>query len=164
MTPMQQTELPLRDIHLPEPSSWWPLAPGWWALFVLLLLLVGLIFYLYRRYQAKLHHPLHLAQVELDKIKQKYELQADQQTLLKDLSALLRRTCLSLDNNEQIAALTGKDWLQYLDQHLPDRPFSTGPGQVLLYGPYQKTMDFEADSLFEICQQWLTQLGRVHKQ
>ena len=22
----------LADIHLPDPVSWWPLAPGWWML------------------------------------------------------------------------------------------------------------------------------------
>ena len=24
----------LRDIQLPEPISWWPLAPGWWVLII----------------------------------------------------------------------------------------------------------------------------------
>ena len=30
-------ELQLRDIHLPESSLWWPPAPGWWILALLLI-------------------------------------------------------------------------------------------------------------------------------
>ena len=30
----------LRDIHLPEPISWWPLAPGWWLLIIIALALM----------------------------------------------------------------------------------------------------------------------------
>jgi hypothetical protein len=33
----------LRDIHHPDPISWWPLAPGWWALAVLLLVCSALV-------------------------------------------------------------------------------------------------------------------------
>ena len=29
---MQETPLPLRDLHLPAEVGWWPLAPGWWVL------------------------------------------------------------------------------------------------------------------------------------
>jgi hypothetical protein len=32
----------LRDIHLPEPISWWPLAPGWWLLAVVI---IGVLFF-----------------------------------------------------------------------------------------------------------------------
>jgi hypothetical protein len=32
MNPIDYSQLPLRDIHLPEPISWWPLAYGWWIL------------------------------------------------------------------------------------------------------------------------------------
>ena len=29
---MDEKALPLRDLHLPEPIGWWPLAPGWWVI------------------------------------------------------------------------------------------------------------------------------------
>ena len=32
---MNPNELPLRDLHLPEPIGWLPLAPVWWLLIVL---------------------------------------------------------------------------------------------------------------------------------
>ncbi len=28
---MEPSELPLRDLHLPDAVGWWPLAPGWWG-------------------------------------------------------------------------------------------------------------------------------------
>ena len=27
----------LRDIHVPQVSMWWPLAPGWWVVLALLI-------------------------------------------------------------------------------------------------------------------------------
>lgn len=40
----------LRDIHVPQVSMWWPLAPGWWVLFALLVAAtVAVIVFLRRR-------------------------------------------------------------------------------------------------------------------
>ncbi len=46
-------ELELRDIHLPDASLWWPLAPGWWIAAALLLVLGLLTPWLIRRLRYK---------------------------------------------------------------------------------------------------------------
>lgn len=43
--------LPLRDIHLPPPPSWWPPAPGWWLLFALVAVAVVAGCLVYRRWR-----------------------------------------------------------------------------------------------------------------
>ena len=40
----------LRDIHLPEPIGWWPLAPGWYLLGFFVLSLAVILAYTIRRY------------------------------------------------------------------------------------------------------------------
>ena len=35
-----ENTLQLHDIHLPDPAGWWPPAPGWWILALLLLALL----------------------------------------------------------------------------------------------------------------------------
>ena len=46
----------LRDIQLPEPISWWPLALGWWVLIVLAAGILGwAALLLIRRYRANLY-------------------------------------------------------------------------------------------------------------
>ena len=46
----------LRDIHLPADISWWALAPGWWALIIMLGLMVGwAISKAFKRYRANLY-------------------------------------------------------------------------------------------------------------
>ncbi|MBL4711699.1 MAG: DUF4381 domain-containing protein [Gammaproteobacteria bacterium] len=40
---MNEQALNLKDIHLPEPILWWPLAPGWWMVIALLFVAVGLL-------------------------------------------------------------------------------------------------------------------------
>ena len=49
---MDEKALPLRDLHLPEPVGWWPLAPGWWVILVIVATALGYVLWrLYRRWQ-----------------------------------------------------------------------------------------------------------------
>lgn len=50
----------LKDIHLPTPIGWWPLAPGWYILMGLILFLVIIFAYgVYKRYRNALAKNMH---------------------------------------------------------------------------------------------------------
>lgn len=149
-------ELQLRDIQLPEPIGWWPPAPGWWLLVALALLLLAAValFFTFRR-RTRLKRS---AQAELLRIRQQYQLHNDDGQTIRQLSALLRRVCISFDRREQVASLTGSAWLRYLDQLGGDQSFSRGIGQLLADAPYRQQPEACAAELLELCQRWLHQL------
>jgi hypothetical protein len=145
-------QLPLRDIHLPQPVSWWPLAPGWWLLTGLLLILIILGVYVHKR----------LKQQAAIKVANKLLLAINQQNqdplqTLVALSALLRRVAISTAPRTDVAALSGSAWLAYLDKPFPDTPFSLGVGRCLANAQYRQTLpaDTDIDELFKLCSRWL---------
>ena len=148
-------ELPLRDIHLPEPVSWWPPAPGWWVLTVILLLLPFLIRWLWRRRPQAPHHRrlYHRAAAELDRLER--DCGDDPAAALRRLSALLRRVAISARPRTDVAALTGLRWLHFLDQWVDGPRFSDGPGAILAAGPYQDTVRADIPALLALCRRWL---------
>ncbi|MEO8327154.1 MAG: DUF4381 domain-containing protein, partial [Nitrospirota bacterium] len=76
-SPLQE----LRDVHLPDPISLWPPAPGWWITFGLVMM-GGMVFLWIlrnrRRTQAR-----RLAMNELGAIKQYYDTHRDDQWLVQ---------------------------------------------------------------------------------
>jgi hypothetical protein len=155
----ENESLPLRDIHLPDPVSWWPLAPGWWVLLALLSIIVGFAFYMYRRYQrAALQRS---AQHALRDIAAQWQKSADPQALARELSILLRRLCLSCYPREQVAGLTGSAWLHQLDTLLPGEQFQNGVGHVLIDAPYAREIQLDGDALLELCERWVRNATRL---
>lgn len=151
-------QLPLRDIHLPDAVSWWPLAPGWWLLMLLVVLVALGIFWLAHYHR---NPPLRkLAQRELKHIRQQYQQHQDAQRALRDCSVFLRRVCMSLTSREQSASLTGDAWLKQLNT-VSQQPLPEDIQQLLQHGPYQSTVSVNADELLQHCQQWLNKTRRV---
>jgi len=151
-------KLPLRDIHLPDPIGWWPLAPGWWgipALLITFFLLTLLTRHLFRRGRLKRN-----ALDRLNKLTEGYRKSEDGPELARELSVLLRRTSLTLYPRQQVAALTGEQWLIFLDRAVAaskaDSGFSQGPGRCLLQAPYNPRMELDAEALIELVRTWIS--------
>lgn len=92
----------LHDIVLPPPVPWWPLAPGWYVLgVVVLLLLLALAFraWLRRRRTAYRREALRSLRTAND---------------VAEIAMLLRRTALAEFPREEIAVLHGDAWADWL--------------------------------------------------
>ena len=159
-------QLQLRDIHLPESVSCWPPAPGYWIVLAIVLI-IALLIYFVRRRQKQLQVYV-VAGQELEKIKQTYVQSSDTLLLVKSLSIWLRRVSLTRFSRNEVAGITGTDWLVFLDQAFMDtaidQRFSQGAGRALLNAPYQSSADINADDLLQLCQLWLNALSNQRRQ
>jgi len=150
---MQPTELPLKDIHLPEAIGWWPPAIGWWLLAVLIPLLIAFLYWLYKRLTSRT--AIKAAKNNLAAIKQNPALNNNQK--LRELSMLIRRVAISINPRTETASLTGRQWLAFLDNSVTGAPFSEGCGQLLAEAPYRNTTpsELEISQLISLCEDWL---------
>ena len=98
----------LHDLTLPPAIGWWPLAPGWYALVILMSLPAGWFLWRgWKNWQANAYRREALHQL----------------TSLQDavaIAALLRRTALAAAARTEIAGLTGSAWAEWLDRQCLD--------------------------------------------
>ncbi|MDH3490610.1 MAG: DUF4381 domain-containing protein [Gammaproteobacteria bacterium] len=133
---MDETQLPLRDLHLPDAIGWWPLAPGWWFVLFVAATLVGyLVWRAYKRWQH--NAPRRFALRQLSRYEAEYVEHRNPVTLARQLSELLRRGMLAYAPRDEVAGLTGEAWLQWLDRGMPLPYFHTEGGKSLLQLPYR---------------------------
>jgi type II secretory pathway pseudopilin PulG len=105
----------LKDIHLPEPIGWWPLALGWYILIGLLLIaLLGSLVWIYRYYQQG--RAKRQALRMLKDYVQRYQQDNNHQLMSARLSELLRRVALAYFPRSQVASLEGEAWIAFLNQ------------------------------------------------
>jgi cbb3-type cytochrome oxidase subunit 3 len=150
---MEAQQLKLKDIHIPEVINWWPPAIGWWLLALLTILFILGSIWLYKQLTRKT--AVKTAKNLLLNIKQNAEF--DNQQKLVELSKLLRRLAMSGLPRKNIAGLTGRDWLLFLDRSVKGELFSNGIGQLLADAPYRKMppTDEQIYQLLNLCQDWL---------
>ena len=104
----------LRDIHVPNDVSAWPLDWGWWLLIVLVVIT---IFGLYKTLSAYLRHnkPRKQALALLESVS------AQQNNWPIALNSILKRAAMSYYPTQQVAGLYGKQWQAFLTSALKKR-------------------------------------------
>ena len=145
----------LKDIHLPEAVSLWPLAPGWWILLGILILIIAIITWRIVSRLNKLRAKW-FALRKLKQLEQAYHQQSDKVYIAQQLSILLHRVALAFYPRKKVAGLTGTAWLNFLDQDNPDKPFMS-QGQSLMTAPYRKEVVDDLKPLFAMSQTWIKQ-------
>lgn len=145
----------LRDIHLPQPISWWPLAPGWYVLMIIVLFLVVVIAYFIQ--QRRLNAMPKKQALELLKIyKQQYEKEKNTQITSAGISELLRRVALVYFPREAVASLHGDAWVVFLNQTSKGIDFK--PVQsMLLESPFKAPETLNLIPLITRAEQWIKQ-------
>jgi hypothetical protein len=114
----------LRDIVVPPPVSWWPLAPGWWFLLVVLSLITSLLaVHQYRRWRANAYRRAALR-----------ELSAAES--IPSIAKILKRAALAASLRTEVASLTGSDWVKWLAE-TGGRPLPSAVSRALVVGAYR---------------------------
>ncbi|MEM7003859.1 MAG: DUF4381 domain-containing protein [Pseudomonadota bacterium] len=141
--PLQQ----LKDIHLPADPSWWPPAPGWWLLALLLTaLLIWGIRKVYQAWQSgapiRIARKLHAANTQA--------VQAGQlsaQEYAHQSNELLKRLLVRALGRTDLAQPAAQDWLEALDEISGSDSFTNGPGQALGPSRFQAHIEVDAEAL-----------------
>lgn len=105
----------LRDIHVPA-ASWWPLAPGWWLLLAVVVLIFALVvaWRILHRRGGRLRAALR----EIDLLEAAHARDHDAARLVDGASRLLRR--VALRTAPAAAAQDGAAWRSFVHAHARD--------------------------------------------
>ncbi|MFT3931456.1 MAG: DUF4381 domain-containing protein [Spongiibacteraceae bacterium] len=144
----------LRDIHLPEPVGWWPPAPGWWI--VTALIIVGIIalgMWLLRRTRARRYRKLALQQLQM--IYRNWQHEKNDAAFAQATNRLLKQTALAAFPADDVAALNGADWLDFLDRKLRKPRFTEPDVRALATLYLREPKPIAVAALHDAAKQWI---------
>lgn len=147
----------LRDIHQPPAIPFWPLAPGWYFLFALIIIALTVSGYcFYKKWLAHAVKRLVLERIdELEKRQKAESFSAKTSTISEELSALLKRAALARYPRRQVAGLHAESWLLFLDRTGQTTEFSQGIGKLLTVYPYRSQSEILPEQFFHLIKNWV---------
>lgn len=142
----------LKPNILPEPVSWWPLAPFWWGvLTAVLVLLCGLAFWLWRRHQRNRYRRVALA--ELQALLEAPRDEGFAHRFSNECNALLKRVARIAYPEQHPESLTGEAWSAFLAQHakLPQ----IEAAEAFSDARYRADVSIDIEQAHRLTQQWI---------
>jgi hypothetical protein len=149
----------LRDIHLPEAVSWWPLAFGWWALTAICLLSIALsLRYIINHFLNQRYRRQAIVQLKLLP-------NSDQHQRLIGLFNLLKQVASSAYPEQNFASLSHKDFIGFLQSSYPKAMFNDLPDnwEQLFYTKQPSITSELVDQLISHSRQWIKHHPRAEK-
>lgn len=122
----------LAPAHAPPPVGWWPLAPGWWAL-VVVLIAITVGFCVWHRSQ-----PRRLRRSGLRELAKLEATTVGDAALARALENLVRRYAVARYGRETVAGLSGSRWLEFAVAHGATQ-WQGDAGSALLQAAYGGT-------------------------
>ena len=145
----------LRDIHLPPDPGFWPPAPGWWFL-ALVLVLVAIALAWWQRSVARRRRPQREALRTLADLRDALAAGEAPHRVASEGASLLRRVALVEFPHRSAAGLSGRPWLEFLVEHGGGSGFAAGEAEPLLTAPYMPHTDSdEAERVIRLCERWV---------
>ncbi len=152
--PESHASLPLRDIIVPLDQGWWPPAPGWWLVAVIVLYILWLIVRRLVKYFTYEFAALRKAALNELFMLQNQATLSDHQ-FAERVSALLKRVAVVRYAQYQPALLSGKAWLAFLDQTNPAQSFSRAGGEAIGHAQYQDGSIINRCKLVDAANDWV---------
>ena len=147
----------LRDIHGAPDVPWWPPAPGWW---VLAILLAYVLFLLTRHFRQR--YRAHKRKLQLINFIERVETAVDPlsepQEFLSRLNRIFKIVALRAFPENHCALMQGREWTEFLQIKLGEQA-SGEELSALATGPYQPQPSFSADALSGLAKKWVKRYG-----
>jgi len=153
----------LADIHLPEAVSYWPPAPGWWVLALLLLLAAGFLILKVMR-SLRQQKICRYALAELERCFNEYSQTTDTDTdelklrYINQFNTVIRRVALVHFPQANVASLAGAAWVDFIQEKGNSSLMTEEMVAALKYGRFQTKCDVDVDAMQEFGQQWVNAL------
>jgi hypothetical protein len=157
------TQLPLEDILTPENVSFWPPAPGWWIVMLIICAAIIALYIFISRFRKNSQYrkeALGLLKREYDELKNlNPNLIADdieiKKNVVESMLKILKRTAMTAYPYEKSASLYGQAWLDFLKSKSQKSMISTELARHLTEGQYSGSQDYDLDSIYQFCCLWV---------